>query len=1245
MALFTQYAKPGVYTSVTQQASGGNLFNNSRIMVLIGEGTEEISYNGVELHRGSSATSDDRQTLESLSAQANGTNKVFQTTYFPIVDGTGFGVVTNDVTKVKVLVNGVAVQPTSMNGQTGQISLPVAYALGTDITVSYWFKRKDTLITKEDLTYQIPKFATLSTQSGNLVLGLSKPGFAGNEVSVAFTNTLSNPKPDAGAVTGQGTNAISIELVKTAVPTITFSGGGATTQATAVVTTVAGGAITGVNLVTGGSGYTGLPTVTITGTGSGAVLTPTVVGGVVTALAITNGGSNYTPTYVRKISDIITLINAGIITAQGNLTVVSSASTSTTGAAAAAAFFTGGQGQATNTVFTVKNVPIVDGTNGGVVSNNPANVTVYVNNLPVTVTAVDGLNGLVTLASAVPSTATLAVTYYTNTYQDTFDNLPANAVDNIISVGYGPNRNDFINGIDYVQIGNTISWGNSTTTEAGLSTPGFTPFNATYVTTSLVDDKIYFEQAVGTVNSINNVFTVSNAMTDGSGTGKVTNNPVYVSVYVGTTPVTALAAGPVAVTSISGASKTVTLYDAPAAGNVYVTYWKNRLADNQFTLKVATADVAGIGSYTITDKNDLVLPSIIPGAYSVADSNFNVAGGIIWPNSFSDLKAPAGSKDETITLTFQNTGEQIVLSPATQATNTTAQPGITFTTTSTGTLANNVTIQFVNTTPTADATAISVVGDAITVQIQNVGPVTRTLQQIVSLFATYPPTTTDGGIITATLTGTGSNLATTSAVSSFTGGTNATIKNFSTKYAVTSSLGATGTGQSGNFGYLGETYQDPLTAVTFTIVDPNHALSYGYTTPPTSYYFAAGDTLTFVVSSTTAWKAAVAPSVAIPGLRTTIGSTLGMNVGDTAIVNTYNKAGNEPSVGTFYYVNFTSAKQPADMALKLYTNLQDVYAAYGAPSVANRVSLAAQLAVENGAPSIGIIQVKKVPGTNYAADQTFIDAIATLSAPIFGTTKASVIVPLSTSPTVQQYLNSFLTKQASPRMKGEAIGFVGFATGTTISQAISSVSSIVSNRVIAIMPDGANIDIVDQYGNSSTYAVGGEFLAAAMGGMSLDPSIDVATTLTNRQMVGFGTLLTKFDDPTMDLAAPYGITFLVDNNGSFLVRHYLSTDQSNAINAEPTSTTVVDAVRQKTRSVLQQFIGKKNLGSVVNDISVVMNGMLQSFVQQDILTGYKDLIVTRDAVDPTLVNVSVAIKPVFALLYISVNFTVTTQLQ
>ncbi len=88
----------------------------------------------------------------------------------------------------------------------------------------------------------------------------------------------------------------------TTAPTVAFSGGGAATQATGTAT-ITSGAVTAINLATAGSGYTTAPTITLTGGGftTAATVTGNATNFTVVSVTVSNGGSapyTTTPTVV-----------------------------------------------------------------------------------------------------------------------------------------------------------------------------------------------------------------------------------------------------------------------------------------------------------------------------------------------------------------------------------------------------------------------------------------------------------------------------------------------------------------------------------------------------------------------------------------------------------------------------------------------------------------------------------------------------------------------------------------------------------------------------------------------------------------------------------------------------------------------------------------------------------------------------------------------------------------------------------
>lgn len=1441
MALFQSYAPPSVYTQVVIQASGAPLFGNARIPVIIGEGQTFFTFPNAELIRGSSAVADNQVIDEDLSNQVTGLVNTFKVTFFPVTDGTGKGIVTNDPTKIQATSEGLPLVITSLNGATGVFTTQQILPLGNDLHVTYFFKKTDTLISNEDESAQIPTFSS-EVLSSKL-----------NEAVQESHTVIPNSPPSAGIVTvtnaatyfadvavQYASTGVFLEKISSGTPAVgqysVSTGGvylfntadeGKTVQISYLFTIATSQTLTASLTIPGGEGNQVSIALTFTpGSGQPDALAVTGAGTNAISIELVKGDN----IHVRSLNDINTLISAGIPTTLGFLTgVLSSAVTTFIGTPQPATFLSSGSGPNSNTVFKTHFLPIVDGTNGGVVTTDVTKVTALVNGVAATVAAVNGLEGLVTMAAPVLPGSTFTLTYWMNQYQFTSDLLPG-IVASIVQVGLAPNRSDFIQNTDFQlsQDGTLIAWGANADTAVGTTNPNSSiVFGPAQITTTLVDEQVWLRLASGSVNGINASFTLQDVPVDGSGLNRPLGNPSstpatnfldisHISVYVGPDPITALTNGPVKLASVDGDSAQVVLFNPPTTGNnVYASYWRSQLNDHTFTLTVA-----GVGQYSVTNELSQIVPNTLVGTASVKDANFT-ATGIVWPNNFSDLNAEANDKAETVTLTFQDDGLHTIGTPAVNATLASVFGGstVTFTATEIGsdglepiftgpngvtaiTFVGNAlepmlaqfqvytsagfwnsgspnplpftsvpwqaghvyvlgqviydpitnTVQVVTTPGTSGATVptFSAVSGTQTADNQvewtsngvapttaesifintwslvNGVPTQNTLNNVVALFSTPNAVSTPlAGKITAAVTaGSGATLATPAVLAKFAGGANPTTTlEFSQRFLVTTSvaLGA-GTGQAqtpatpnvgaigpwqasypyaqsqvvsyvfsgatflaqanvagtssgaspfasgttgtqttdgsitwttigpaitpvGAVGYLGQTYVDTNTGVKFTIVDPAKALSYGYTSLPSPQYkFRPGDTLTFVISPTTPFQTGSTPIINILGLRTKVSTTLGATVGDTATIQTFKGNANEPNVGEFYFITYTVNKTTTDMALKIYTNATDAYAAYGQPSVINRVSLGVQLMTLNGAQQFGVVQVPQQPGQNVGSDANYESAIQSLAMNLPGTNrKVNVIVPLSTSQAVQQFLGRFLTTQSSPRQKGEAIGFIGMGLYNTPAQASALANSIKNARVILVAPFAFAIQITNPTtGVAQEFAVSAEFAAAALAGLNVNPSNDVAQSLTNQNVVGFSRILQRLDDPTMDSMAANGVTLLVEQSGGLLVRHYKSTDPSNVITSEPTCTTITDFISQAFRSDLQQFIGRKLIGSLLGSIQIVANSRMKSSLDANLIQGFSAPIVTQDPNDPTTVNITLTFQPIFPLLYIGVTFTVTS---
>ena len=907
---------PGTYTQTLNDQTVANLVGGLRVPLFIGTANENLQLLDYEMIRGSSAVADNYMTNEDVSNQLTGTNRSFTVTHFPIVDGTGRGITAYDPKYVTVLIDGQPAGVSNLFGNIGEVVLSTIPREGAVVTISYYFKRTDTLISKDNLSIQAD---------------------------------------------------------------------GTTVQ------------------------------------------------------------------------------------------------------------------------FKTNFVPIVDGSNGGVATTDPNKVTVTVGGLAATVTAVDGQAGLITLSTAPAASATVLATYYTNTWQDTFDYLPVTGITNVIRVGTAPGRSDYTNTLDFVIQGNQIQWGNSFNIAAGTLIPNTTAFYS-QINAYLRDNKAFMRPGFGIVDGTNKDFTLEYLPTDGTGKGEPTDDVSLLVAYVGTSVSDARANGTVEIEKVDGSGRKITLKHAPTVGQfVYVTYWYSMIADDTFTLTCITPSTPlTYGTYSIVDANGYNVLAVIDDRSSdaVADPNFAIEGITYPPEGFDGQTIPGYSVVESVLLNFFN----------------------------------------------------------------------------------------------------------------------------HTDYWVLSSLGAEGSNGSGS---LGQTYIDAKTGLRFTIM------------PGTTVTYNPGDLLEFDV--TLNHNTSILPFYDIPGLKITINNINGVAPLNTGIVTTFNKSGLEPAVGDFYFISVDYAK--TEYPIKVYTKIKDVVADMGAINTDNRLSLAASLAFTNGAIALALAQVLRGTDGVNATPEAYSDVLSTIESPIINSgVKPNFICALTTDPNVITSVRVHCEKMSTIRYKTERTGIYGYSVGTTPEQAQAFAINMMSERMVGLYPDGAVIGLIDELGNVQEAAVDGSFLAAGFTGLVSNPIYDVATPLTNKRITGFRRLLRVVDSVTMNQTVVAGVTCLEDLSPDFLVRQATTTNPSNVLTREPTVIYIKDYVQQQMRLALDPFIGVKFLPTVLQDVESTMDSLMNSLVNNQIITAFTGTSATQDPNDPTLLNCETFYSPVFPLLWILVTFGLRTSL-
>lgn len=612
------YAPPGVYTQTFFGTPPQIPVVPPLVPLFIGTGSEILSQTNLAVVRGSSASVDQQIVNEDEAGRAvvyvapsgaitlgafDGTVNKFQVKNYPVVNGDGSGTTTTDTSSLSVTINGEPTVVLGLNGTTGVVEIS-DYPAPTDLVLcTYYFKRTDTRVT-DDVSAQVTSTAAILN----------------GRVGESFTFA-------------SGSNQFTLAVDGLASVTVPFPVG---TFAAAVVAATL-------------NGTAGL-------------------------------GSLVASTFVNNLGAVCVRLSA-----DKSLTIGSGNANGVIG-------FVAGDATTRNRTFYTFNGPIVNGNNGGITTTNPADVVVLVNGVVVTPSSVNGRTRAVTLPYAPAKGSTVTIQYYFNAWQDTFDYLANTGVTAITRAAVTPNSNGagvYVQGADYVLKNDTIVWGTAVLVNSGLHTEGFATFGSSQIAAMLVDNQAFMAECGAVVNTTGTVAVESRTQfqlpyqpTTGNGRGNPlgstqyqiisngridlpTDQPELVAAYWGFGVADAMERGPVTVIKVDSDSSTITLAgEVPEGATVYASFYYNTLTDQAFigssrgfTLTNVSAGTSGVGTYSITDGNNLPVYGV---TYLGKGTSLNSIE-VVFPSGsefLSDARLENGTPTlETVTVEFASTDE------------------------------------------------------------------------------------------------------------------------------------------------------------------------------------------------------------------------------------------------------------------------------------------------------------------------------------------------------------------------------------------------------------------------------------------------------------------------------------------------------------------------------------------------------------------------------------------------------------
>lgn len=318
--------------------------------------------------------------------------------------------------------------------------------------------------------------------------------------------------------------------------------------------------------------------------------------------------------------------------------------------------------------------------------------------------------------------------------------------------------------------------------------------------------------------------------------------------------------------------------------------------------------------------------------------------------------------------------------------------------------------------------------------------------------------------------------------------------------------------------------------------------------------------------------------------------------------------------------------------------------------VLSNLTLAAQIAFENGAPSVMAIAIEVGAGTVRNAFKAAYDQIRT-------DPTVSIIVPvpphteINTGTKLGNYISDLRTHCVAASGDGYGrIGIIGgpqdFDETSTPFEDVAAAAS--SKRIVLSYPTRLNLF---NSGTSQVFEVDGGFGAAALAGiLAFNP---VNRGLTQQVVSSFAGLPTTVSAAMtrafMDNLSSQGVCVITQNRTSrLIVRHGLTTDMSALNYREISLVRIADTLLDDLQSGLDNagLIGQPIDVDMPTRVKGVVIGILEQDLAAETIQAYGNVLVRQQALptgDPSVIDCKFDYAPAVPLNYITVEFSINLQ--
>jgi hypothetical protein len=152
--------------------------------------------------------------------------------------------------------------------------------------------------------------------------------------------------------------------------------------------------------------------------------------------------------------------------------------------------------------------------------------------------------------------------------------------------------------------------------------------------------------------------------------------------------------------------------------------------------------------------------------------------------------------------------------------------------------------------------------------------------------------------------------------------------------------------------------------------------------------------------------------------------------------------------------------------------------------------------------------------------------------------------------------------------------------------------------------------------------------------------------LTHKVLSGFQNVGVITTNTQMNMIAQYGIS-VIENNPTYglRVRHGLTCNPSSPETYEISVVRQLDYTAQALRDAMDaQIIATKITRNTLATVTTLATTTLQGLQDTNIIYGYKDVVATIDANNPTQIDLSCTVRPAYPCDYVQITISVTSSL-